>query len=126
MDWIGKVKVRLSAILSDNDDRISEDELEKLTQKHMVETPEQGDMGVKHGAFSNDGYICLQDNTYRICAPLPSDTHEMTSCIFWTKLSSTDNLPTWEKVVSGLLLLFMLYVIKINVVWISCLQYRTA
>jgi hypothetical protein len=71
----------------------------------MVETPEQGIMGVEHNTFNKDGYICLQENTYRICAPNLPDTDKMTACIFWTKTSPTDTLPTWEKVVSRSLLL---------------------
>jgi hypothetical protein len=80
-------------------DRVPENELEKLTGKHMVETPEQGIEGVEHGAFTNDDYICTKDNTYRICAPTSADTG-MSACIFWTKTSPEDTSPTWDKVVS--------------------------
>ena len=65
----------------------------------MVETPEQADEGVKHGAFNNEGYICIKDNTYHICAPTPADT-KMRACIFWTKTFPEDTSPTWDKVVS--------------------------
>lgn len=65
-------------------------------------------IGVEHGAFNPDGYICLQDNVYRICAPNPADTKEMTACIFWTKISSTDTSPTWDKVVS----IYLSYIYK--------------
>lgn len=73
--------------------------------KHMVETPQQVQMGLKHGAFVEGKYICLQDITYRICAPL--DETRMSACIFWTKTSSKDVTPTWEKVVSLFFKMFM-------------------
>lgn len=78
---------------------MTEDELDKLTGKHMVETPEQGIAGVQHGAFTDEGYVCIKDNTHRICAPTASDT-QMRACIFWTKASPEDTLPGWDKVVS--------------------------
>jgi hypothetical protein len=77
-----------------NHGRVPKDELEKLTKKHLVEKPEMGLLGLDHGAFDQDGYICLKDNTYRICAPLPPETDRMVGCIFWTKTSPTDTSPS--------------------------------
>ncbi len=91
--------------------RVPEAEVEKLSKKHLVETPEQAATGIANSAFAEDGYICLQNKTYRICAPLPSESRKMVSIIFWTKMSSMDTSPTWEKVVSKLFLLFGLCVI---------------
>jgi hypothetical protein len=84
--------------------RVPKNELEKLTGKHMVETPEQGIEGVERGAFTNDGYICTRDDTYHICAPTSADTR-MRACIFWTKTSPEDTSPTWDKVVSKSLII---------------------
>lgn len=78
--------------------------------KHMVETPRQVQIGLEHGAFKEGEYVCLQNNTYRICAP-PDET-EMSACIFWTKSSSSDMTPTWDKVVSLFFQIFMLQAIN--------------
>jgi hypothetical protein len=72
--------------------------------KHMVETPEQGKIGIKHKAFEENDFICIKNQTYRICAPDSVDATRMQSCIFWTKNSSIDKLATWEKVVSASLI----------------------
>jgi hypothetical protein len=79
---------------------VPENELEKLTGKHLVETLEQGIAGVEREAFTNDGYI-LTNDTYRICAPSFADVG-MSACILWTKTSPDDTSPTWDKVVSNL------------------------
>lgn len=91
-----------ASVLSDRGGRVSEDELEKMTGKHMVETTEQGIAGVERGAFTNKGYICVE-GLNRICAPTPADT-QMSACIFWTKTSAEDISPTWDKVVSKYLI----------------------
>jgi hypothetical protein len=88
------------------DTRVPENELEGFTGKHMVETPEQGIIGVENGAFTDDEYICTKDNTHRICAPTSGT--RMTACIFWTRASPEDTSPTWDKVVS----LFLIFCVS--------------
>jgi hypothetical protein len=78
LDWKGQDLVFAASVLSDRGGRVSEDELEKMTGKHMVETTEQGIAGVEHGAFTNKGYICVK-GLNRICAPTPADT-QMSAC----------------------------------------------
>lgn len=87
----------------------------------MVETLQQVIDGVEHKAFTNEGYICIKDNTYRICAPTPHDT-QMRACIFWTKTSPEDTSPTWDKVVSKSLIICISPEKKV-LVWVNCLQY---
>ena len=67
------------------------------------ETPEQGITGVENGAFTDDEYICIKDNTHRICAP--NSGTQMIACIFWTRASPEDTSPTWDKVVSIFLII---------------------
>lgn len=106
--WIGLERQCLCSgylqLCSDSRPRLSDKEL--FQSKHMVETPEQAQMGLQRGAFLEGEYICLQNITSRICAP--SDETTMCACIFWTKTSSSDVTPTWDKVVSSFFLIFML------------------
>lgn len=63
MDWQGNTPDFL-IILSNNRDRLTEDEAVKFHKKHMVETSEQALLGIAHGAFTEDGCICLKNITY--------------------------------------------------------------
>ena len=103
--WIGLERQCLCfgylQLCTNNRLRLSDKELEELFQsKQMVETFGQAEMGLQHDAFEAEEYICLENITYRICAP-PDETAGMCACIFWTKTSSSDVTPTWDKVVSS-------------------------
>jgi hypothetical protein len=78
-----------ASVLSDRGGRVSEDELEKMTGKHMVETTEQGIAGVERGAFTNKSYICVK-GLNRICAPTPADTQIVTITVRTPTLCKPD------------------------------------
>jgi hypothetical protein len=80
--------------------RQSEEEVEELLKKHMLESDDQLKIGLKNKAFKRKDCIRVDQTMHRICAP--TDTSRMKSFILWTKRSPNDTKPTWEKVVCSL------------------------
>jgi hypothetical protein len=77
--------------------RQSEKEVDKLLKKHMLESEDQLDVGLKNKAFKEKDCIRVDQTMHRICAP--TDNSKARSFILWTKKSPKDTKPTWEKVV---------------------------
>jgi hypothetical protein len=106
--------------LSEDFGRVPKEELAKWEDKHMVETPEQGKMGINHKAFKENGYICIKDQSYQICTSV--NPTQMRSCIFWTKISAMDKVPTWAKVVNASFVVFISPITAIEVQF-HCVQH---
>jgi hypothetical protein len=77
--------------------RCDQKDVEKMIGLHMVESDVQATTGLESGAFKEGEYIRVDKTMNRLCAP--TDKSKMTSFIFWTKSSPKDNVPTWDKVV---------------------------
>lgn len=76
------------------------EEIKKMDNVHMVETPEQVKSALQHSHWDGESFLAIGGNHYRICAPVASDDR-MSSVILWTKNNAEDTVRTWEKVVSN-------------------------
>lgn len=76
------------------------EEVKKMDNVHMVETPEQVKSALQHSHWDGEAFLAIGYAYYRISAPDVTD-HRMSSVILWTKNNDEDTVRTWEKVASN-------------------------
>lgn len=79
--------------------RVGEEEINEMMGKHLVETDEILQAGLRVKFLNHDSYFLLEGKVHRVKAPMDHDAS--TAVIFWTKDDEDDVVPAPHKIVSG-------------------------